>query len=403
MSEDLSSALESLKIDRDAPAPPRRWPRWVLLVALLGAGGWAAVSIGVPYVKARFYKPEVSATRLELISPAQSSTTLTATGYVVPQRTSQVGTPTPGRVSQVLVKEGQRVKAGDVLVRLEAASQRGAVATARAKLLTARADADSARALLADAEARAARQRRLADKGIVAKAAAVDLEAKVKALQAKSRAAAAAVRAARAELKRLQVGLSLLTIKAPIAGTVVSKPVTPGQQVRGSLLKLADLTSSMFEAEIPEGRLHLIKVGSPCEIVLDAFPGRRYRCRVASISPRVDRAKATVGVKLRFVDTLEGVLPNMAGRASFLKRALAKKSMREPPRLVVPSSAVATRGGEQVVFVLQDGTARMRRVKLGEKYHGGYVVATGPPAGTRVIDKPPPTLEDGQQVKVRGN
>ena len=88
-------------------------------------------------------------------------------------------------------------------------------------------------------------------------------------------------------------------------------------------VEIADFTTLMVETDVPEQRLHQVKMGGPAEIVLDAFPNRRYRGKAVEVTPKVNRAKATVTVKVAFVDENEGVLPDMAARVSFLSGELS--------------------------------------------------------------------------------
>jgi multidrug efflux pump subunit AcrA (membrane-fusion protein) len=140
----------------------------------------------------------------------------------------------------------------------------------------------------------------------------------------------------------------------------------------------------------------------PCEITLDAFPDKRYRGKVTEINPRVNRAKATVTVKVRFVDDPEGVLPDMAARVSFLSKELDAEAIKEKPKLVVPSAAVVTRAGGKYVFVVESGRVRLTPLSLGAPMAGGFVVLSGAAAGTRVVSGPPADLVDGQAIKERG-
>jgi hypothetical protein len=119
----------------------------------------------------------------------------------------------------------------------------------------------------------------------------------------------------------------------------------------------------------------------------------------AEITPQVNRSKATVIVRVGFVDEKEGVLPDMAARVSFLSQALDAKAMKEPPKIVVPSSALAERGGGKVVFVVEEDVVRMTPVKLGPSFGRGYELVEGPRAGTRLVASPPETLADGQRIK----
>src|SRR6185503_20003808 len=113
------------------------------------------------------------------------------------------------------------------------------------------------------------------------------------------------------------------------SGTVLNEPPEVGELVgtdigggRDKVIELADFSTLMVETDVPEARLHMVEVGSPCEIALEAFPTRRYRGEAVEISPRVNRDKATVEVKVKFVDPAADVLPDMAARVSLLTKAL---------------------------------------------------------------------------------
>src|SRR5690606_29610538 len=136
-------------------------------------------------------------------------------------------------------------------------------------------------------------------------------------------------------------------------------------QMAASIVEIADFSSLVVETDVPEARLHLVEIGRPAEIVLDAFPGDRYRGRVREYSPRVDRAKATVTVKVEFVDATDRVLPDMSARVSFLTKELEADQMQEPAKVVVPATALTERSGAKVVFVLDAGVVKMKGVTLG--------------------------------------
>jgi multidrug efflux pump subunit AcrA (membrane-fusion protein) len=133
--------------------------------------------------------------------------------------------------------------------------------------------------------------------------------------------------------------------------------------------------------------------------VLDAYPTKRYRGKAVEITPRVNRTKATVTVKVAFVDDRDSVLPDMAARVSFLSEELDKEALEAPPKTIVPASAVSDQGGAKVVFRVDDGKARLVPVTLGPPFGSGFELLRGPAAGTRVVKGPPPELRDGQGIK----
>jgi RND family efflux transporter MFP subunit len=405
VSDQLSSDLASLKIDR-RPAP-RAFPvRAIVWVAIIGALAVAGYVFGMPLVQARLLKTEVSFTEVSVHSPSQASVELTSSGYVEPQLITRVAPKIPGRVAAVAVREGDRVTKGTLLLELEHADRDSGVEAARMRALAAHARVATATANLAETRLQAKRQRALAEQGVAPAATAEDLEARAASLQEAVRAAEAEVKAADAEVATLRVDLQYMRVLAPIDGTIISKPPEVGELVgtdigggRDKVIELADFSTLMVETDIPEGRLHMVKLGSPAEITLDAFPGRRYRGESVEISSRVNRAKATVQVKVKFVDDAKDVLPDMSARVSFLTEAIDPASLQQKAKTVVPASAVVERGGAKVVFVLDGEAVRMRNVTLGERIGSGFELLDGPEVGARLVAEPPPDLTDGQQVK----
>ena len=367
---------------------------------LVAIGAFLAYFVGG--LKAQLTSPEVEVTEVRLVSPAQSSVQVTSTGFVVAQVASKVGAKVLGRVADVKIREGASVKAGDVIVKLDDAEQLAAIASARARALASKARASQARATLAETKRQYDREKLLAEQGASARSVVEDLEAKAGSLSESAKAAEADVDAAQAEVHALEVNLQYTTIKAPIDGVVLGKPVEVGELVGPGtppVAELADFASLQVETDVPEGRLHLVDKGSPAEVVLDAYPSKRHRGEVAEISPRVNRAKATVVVKVKFLDAAEGVLPDMAARVSFLNAPLDAEAMKEPPKTVVPASAIAERGGSKVVFRIEDGRARMVPVSLGAPVGNGFEVVQGPKEGARLVANPSSKLADGDTIK----
>lgn len=420
MTDDLHRDLMSLKIDRDEPRARRGgWIIWLLVAgACVGA-----VVMGMPYLEATIFKTQVNVTEVRRVSPAQASVGLTASGYVQADITSRPAPKVPGRVAKVHIKQGDRVERGQVLLELDPADELANIQTAQSQARAALAQAESAKARgtvaeaqLQEAVVQATRERRLADQRVVGFAAADDLEARVSSLRQSVDAATAEATAARAQAQALQAqvnalktSLGNLTLVAPISGTIINRPPQvgeyvgpqpPGVTVDMGGIRIADFSSLIVETDIPEARLGQIKVGGPAEIILDAYPDRRYRAQVREITPQVDRAKATVIVKVAFAEEATGALPDMSARVSFLTKELDDESMKLPPKNIVPGSAIVEKQGAKLVFVVEGGKARSVPVTLGPVFGSGFEVISGPAPGTQIVNNPPVTLADGQSIKV---
>lgn len=401
MAKDLASELAALKLRRDEPRPRRwAWLVWLVVLAAVGVGG----ALAYPMLEARIFKTEVEVTEILSVSPSRASSVLTSSGYIVAMVSSDVGPTVAGRIKSISLKEGDTVKKGDVIAVLEHQDREAALRAARSRVGATRSRVDVAKADLAALEQKAKRERALAKEGVSAPAIAEDLERQVEAAKRAVEAAQSEVKSASADVKGIQVDLNYMTVKAPIDGTVVGKPVGEGAMVGpfvGAILKLVDFSSLVVETDVPENRVHQIEVGTPTEILLDAFPDKRFRGKVERVGPRVDRAKATVVVKVAFVDPSEGVLPDMAARVNFLSEALDPSRLKEKPKTVVPHAAIATRGGDKGVFVIDAENARVRfqPIAVGQSLEAGFELTSGPAPGTKIVKNPPATLQDGGPIR----
>lgn len=375
-----------------------------VVVGVIGAAAY----FGYQRVEGAVFKQEVRTTEVAMISPSQADVLVTATGYVIPQVTSKVGSKLPGRLAKVNVKEGDTVKEGEVIAQLEDADQRSQVAAAASRVTAAQARIATAKANLAEISQQVERERALVASGAVGRAKLDDLLAREAALKEAVRAAEAEATVAQADVGTVGVGLKDRIIVAPISGRIVSKPATVGEFVGGVfgnvgvIAEIVDFSSLMVEADVPEPRLHLVKVGGPCEVILDAYPNKRYRCETAQLGQRVNRSKATVMVKVKFVgnDDLEGVLPDMSARVSFLSKAITDEQKNEAPKKVVSSDAIVERNGQKVVFAINEGKLQSIPVKVGGPAGAGALeLLDGPPQGTKVVVRPPRDAFDGQRIK----
>jgi len=396
--EAKNADLAALRINRSPEAteagPAGQVRRWLLIglptAAILVVGGVFVITGGA----LRAALP-VRLTPATMVSPMRAGAVLVASGYVVAQRKAAVASKGTGRLVYLGVVEGDRVRTGQVIARIEDADVNAQLAQAQANLQVSRAE-------LHDAQRSLARERLLADSGASSQASVDAAEARYERVKASIAAAEAAVLAA-------QVSLENTVIRAPFDGTVLTKNADIGEVVaplaasafsKSAVVTIADLRSLQVEADVAESNLEAVSPGQPCEIVLDAYPDVRYPGSVAMIVPTADRAKATVQVKVAFRSYDARVLPEMSAKVHFLPRP-SRVAVDTQLVLVVPSSAVAERNGRSVVFVVERNRAVEVPVVVGRQVGASVAIREGLGPGVPVVDSVGARLRGGVKVTVQ--
>jgi HlyD family secretion protein len=393
--------LSKLRIDRDAPAgrPRRHAGRWLAAAIVVLAAAGAAWHFGRAPLA-------VETATVSLAYPSQAYTLLNATGYVVAQRKAAVASKATGRLEWLGVREGSAVKAGEVLARLESNDVTAQMRQAEASVRLAQANLEQGEAELTETTRALERSRELLGKHFVSPAAHDAVVARHDKARAALSGYRAAIAVAQAGLRTTQVAVEQTMIRAPFDGVVLTKNanvgdvITPFSSALGSqaaVVTMADMSTLEVEADVAEANLARVKVGQPCEIQLDALPGQRFRGEVQRMVPTVDRAKATVMVKVRFVDADPRVLPEMSAKVAFLEREVPEHE--RAPRTVVQPAALTADGA---VFVLRGDTVARVAVQAGTKIGELVEVSGGIRAGDKVVLRPATGLRDGARVAVKG-
>jgi RND family efflux transporter MFP subunit len=220
--------------------------------------------------------------------------------------------------------------------------------------------------------------------------------------------ALANVEAMKARVRAADVAFENSIIRAPFAGTILTKqadigemvaPLAAGTSSRGSVVTMADMTSLEVEADVSESNIQKVTVGQPCEIVLDAYPQVKYKGHVKKIIPTADRTRATVMTKVAFSSIDSRVLPEMSARVSFLPVRSELESAPPSTAMVVKSEAVTQRDGRTVVFKVQGNYARQTLVTVGRQLNNVKEILSGLAVGDRVILSPPGGLKDGDKIE----
>ncbi len=426
--------LSKLSIDRDArrsAAPARRgrgrWPWLVAAIALLAALLWAR-SGGFNRV------PEVELGSVSAAYPSTAVTLFNATGYVVPQTKADIASKATGRLEALVVVEGSVVKKDQVIARLESADVVASLHRAEADVAAAAAAIEEAQARRGEAQARVAEVEAEVHEAERALKRAKDLQAKrfvsddvydaalgrrdralavkasaaasVGAAQASIAASEARFNASRAAVEEARVAVEYTLIRAPFDGVVLKKeadigdvlaPFAAATSSKGAVVTMADLDTLEVEADIAESNLTSVHAGQPCEIQLDALPEVRLLGEVGMVVPTVDRTKATLMAKVRFVDRDPRVLPDMSARVAFLSQALDPAAQHA--RTAVPNRAITQRNGQDVVFRVDGDRVVMVTLAAGAALGELREVGDALKPGDKIVLNPADTLQDGAQVR----
>lgn len=339
--------------------------------------------------------------------PSQGETLLNAAGYVVAQRKAAVAAKQTGRLVWIGVEEGSRVRKGDPIARLESDDMRALVDQAAAAVEGARAGLDQARAEREEAERLHRRYEELLREGIASQAEYDAVRNRFERGRAGVAAAESALSSARAALSAAQVNLSQTEIRAPFDGVVLTKNADPGDIVtplgaaadsKSAVVTMADPASLLVEADVSEANLSSVRMGAPCEILLDALPGERFPGTVHSIVPTAERTKGTVMVKIRFDRIPTGVLPEMSARVAFLGRRIPPGENR--PKVVVRRDAIARIDGRPHLFLPRGDRAHPVPVTVTGELGDLVEIGAGVKPGDRIIVSPVARLKDGSRIRI---
>ncbi len=398
-----SQDLSSLQIDRGAksfgPKRRRRWVKWVVVLAvtLVLAALLAWRSASAPAT--------VELATVTSAFPSQGFTTLNATGRVSAWRKAAVSTKATGRLEWLGVQEGTRVKQGEVIARLESLDVAASRDSALANTTAARANLEQGEAELRDAEAAYKRAQDLFAKKFIAEAALDTAKARYEKSVASISALKAAIGVAEANARQAGVSVEHTLIRAPFDGIVLTKnanvgdiitPFSSATDSHGAVVNMADMDTLEVEADVSEASISKIKVGMPTEIQLDAYPDVRLLGEVSRIVPTVDRAKATLLVKVSFKERDTRVLPDMSAKVAFLARG-PNADERKSVTAVRPE-AIAKREGRTVLFVVDEKNA-VKEVTITTHRKLGDLVEVGKvKAGDKVVLNPTERVRDGATV-----
>ncbi len=371
----------------------------LLLAALLGAGYLYAQGLLTPAV-------EVRLASVSTLYPAQTFTLLNASGYVVAQRKAAIGSKLTSRLTFLAVGEGDRVKTGQVVARLENADVVAARERAKAAIEVARTALEQAQANLREATRAYERSKEMLGRKFVSQSDFDTAEARYKMAVANVANQQANLELSKAALAEAEVQVDYSAIRAPFDAVVLTKnadigdiitPLGAAANARASVITIADMDSYQVEADVSESNIAQVQLGQPVEIQLDALPDVRLRGKVHIIVPTADRSKASIMVKVAFIDKDPRILPEMSAKVAFLARSPAADEQQAVT--AVPLAAVVSRDGRDLVYVVRDRQALVQPVQLGRRFGEWVEVKEGLAVGDRVVLQPPADLNSGAKIR----
>jgi len=444
--DNLSTELNKLKIDKSKRAvPPRREGRTYLvgIIVLL-----ALILVGFIV-----YRRATAAVEVEVIKPrpddSAQSAVLVATGYVVAHHKIQVGSKIAGRVGWIGVEKGARVRRDQVVVRLEDREYRAQFEQARAayeaaqarlqefqrgsrpeEIMRAQAEIERAQAQLRIDEAQLRRTEGLVKEGVAPAQTLDEIRGRYDADRANLASLMQTleltrqgprieqVENARSEAARAQAAmdyarsiLDATEIRAPISGTILERNVEQGEMVttsfvgeqgaKGFVVTLADLSDVQVELDINQNDFNRIRSNQPCTIVTDAYPDRPYDCRVDEIAPEANRQKATVQVKVKFLQPDEHIRPEMNARVTFFASEEGK-TKAETKLFVIPKRSVLERETGKAVVVAQNGRAQEQPIAVEKAVGSDVFVSKGLNGNESIIvGEELKELKSGDRISVK--
>jgi RND family efflux transporter MFP subunit len=369
--------LSALKIRRNERPDRARWVLPALATVLVAAIG--AALAWAPSIRLR--APEVSVTRVALVTPTQASTVLTASGYIVARSKAEISPKSVGRVAWMNLEEGQKVRRGELVARLESQeleAQRNQYSASReqalAELANARIERQRAATLLKD---------------LVGSQQTFDAaDARVKALEAQVASIEAQVHYVEELIKNSEIYAPIdgvVTVKRAFVGETVSPQGFGGAGSAGATFAvIVDLGSLEMEADINEQNLGRLAIGQPAEVALDAYPDKPYRARLRQIVPTADRQKGSVKVKIEILERDARILPEMSCRVVFLNPE-TKVDAQAKAKVMVPAASVVEVGGKKGVLLVKEGVASFRPLELGATSGSQVEVASGVSGGEEIV------------------
>ena len=389
---DKQSLLNELRIDRDAPVPRRRPWKWFAALAIVAGAAFAATELGPRFVASPALEVETVAV---VAATDSSSSVLDATGYVVARRQATVSATTTGKVLEVLIEEGMTVAAGQLLAVLDARIPKAQLALAESRLAAAEGALAEIEVQIKQARLDVERTANLAERNLASQADLDRAELDLEGLEARLARTGQDIVVAERGLAVQRKLLEDMEIRAPFGGVVVAKAAQPGEMIspvsagggftRTGICTIVDMESLEVEVDVNEAYINRVYPEQPATVRLNAYPDFEIPAAVIATIPAADRNKATVRVRIRFLERDPRILPDMGVKVSFLDDRAPPEETAARPAVLAPTAAVLGEGGERYVWVVAASAAERRPVTVDGTSRGQLRIVDGLRSGEQVV------------------
>ncbi|HEX4153385.1 MAG TPA: efflux RND transporter periplasmic adaptor subunit [Steroidobacteraceae bacterium] len=408
--DDKSALLNQLRINREGEPRSVRWPLWLAAAAailVVGAAIWYwQRPAGVPI--------HVAVAEAAGGAAAGPASILDASGYVVARRQATVASKITGKMVELDIEEGDHVKEGQVIARLDDTNALAAVNAARAQLDYAKAGLEETEVNLANAKRDYERQKSLLGGHFVSQSAVDNAQTAMEALAARLATQRSNIEVAQRNIDVAQRSLDDTVVRAPFSGVVTVKAAQPGEIVspmsagggftRTGIGTIVDMASLEIQVDVNENFINRVEPRQKVTAKLNAYPDWQIPGHVIAVIPTADRSKGTVTVRIALDRQDPRILPEMGVRVAFLSEAPGTATTSAAPAngasATLPAAAVQVSGATGVVYVVHDSTVERRAVRIGAAEAGQVTVLAGVEPGEPVALGDFTKLRDGAAVRI---
>jgi RND family efflux transporter MFP subunit len=410
---DKKALLRELTIDSEDRESKPKTSQYIVT-------GLTAIALGVAAWFWLFPQQEPLAVKTFTVQPAagfaqnSGNTVLDASGYVTARRQATVSSKVTGKVNAVFIEEGISVAVGQLLATLDDSSERAQFNLIESQLIAAQAGQKEVSVQLHEARLTLKRTLELAADRLASQADLDSANLAVDSLLARLESVRKEIDVADYRVKLQQQRLDDLEIRAPFAGVVIAKAAQPGEMIspvsagggftRTGICTIVDMDSLEIEVDVNEAYINRVYSGQPVTATLNSYQDWKIPAEVITIIPTADRNKATVRVRIAFLERDGRILPDMGVKVSFMEEVVESATPSQLSGVLVPTAAIARANDQNIVYVINDRSVNKREVKLGSKIGNQRNVLSGLKSGEIIVAEVSPDLKqqlaDGSQVTI---